>query len=108
LEETTGNEVNHQVLPPSADVDENILVGLLPIIVQTYWGPRSMRQSRQRIHQGIVHRNRPQTIRKRSRIEVETLLQDNHARMSTFYVQQRSLNTVTGIPIPNRFLYFDP
>jgi hypothetical protein len=49
LEETTENEVNHQVMPESTIVDENILAGLTQITVQAYWEPRSMRPSGQRI-----------------------------------------------------------
>jgi hypothetical protein len=82
LGETTGNEGNHQIMPQSAIVDENILTGLPQIIVQAYWGPRSLRPSGQRIRPGILHQNRPHTIRRRSRTGVETLPRENHAKMS--------------------------
>jgi hypothetical protein len=93
---TTGKEVSHQVMPPSAIVDENILA-------QPYWGPRSMRPSGQRIRQEIVRQNRPQTICRRGRTGVETLPQDNHARMFTSHVQERSPNAFASSLIYNRF-----
>ena len=92
----------------SAIVDYNIVANLPPIIIQAYWGPRSIRPSGQRICQGIVRQNRPWTICRRSRIVVETLLPENHTRMSTSHRQQRSPNTFACSSIPNCFPNFDP
>jgi hypothetical protein len=59
LEEGTRSTVSNEARTPTLVIDDNVLIHLPLVIVQAYWGPRSMRPRGHRIQQQSLHLSRP-------------------------------------------------
>ena len=92
---------------PTIVIDENILAHLPPVIVDSYWGPRSQRPSGHRIRLQNVHLNRLENTTGRGRDLPRVVPQNRQRSASNNYVMciasigsSRSRNV-------NPFLAFD-
>jgi hypothetical protein len=89
-------------------VDENIFVHLPPVVVEAYWGPKSMRPNGHCIRQHVLHPNRPGSTSKRGRGHLRSMLRQQQGTTSDNQNDNRGNTTVSGNQGSHPFPTFDP
>jgi hypothetical protein len=108
LEEGTRNEVNIKGLASKNVLDESIFVHLPPVVVEAYWGLKSMRPREQRIRQQVLRPNRTDSTSRRGRGHIRSTLRHWHDTTSNNQNDNSSNTTVYGNQGPHPFPAFDP
>jgi hypothetical protein len=108
LEEGTRNEVSIEGLASRNVVDESIFAHLPPVVVEAYWGPKSMRPSGQCIRQQVLRPNRTRNTSRRGRSHIRSTLRHWHGTTSNNQNDNSGNTTVSGNHGPHPFPIFDP
>jgi hypothetical protein len=108
LEEGITNEVSIEGVLSGNVVDESIFIHLPPVVVDAYWGPKSMKPSRQRIRQQVLRPNRANNTSRRGRGHIQSTLQYRHGMTSNYQNDNRGNRTVSGNQGSHPFPAFDP
>jgi hypothetical protein len=107
LEEGITNEVSIEGVTSRKVVDKSIFIHLPLVVVDAYWGPKSMRPSGQRIRQQVLRPNRADNTSRRGRGHIRSTLRHRHGMTSNYQNDTRSNRTASGNQGSHLFPAFD-